>query len=113
MEQDADPFGSHSGLQIKVAGIDEGTAKRVFLFLILATFAMSVMGVAAVLVKHAIFTGHWTSQIQQSFIRLFNLGAEGNVPTWYSSSLLLIAALMLGWNSILAKQRRDAYRNWW
>lgn len=90
-----------------VTGLDEKSATSVLLAFIVGTLAMVFMGIAAVLMKHAVVTGHWTPQMQQSFVRLFELDAEGNIPTWYSSSLLLCASLLLTWNSLIAEKRGD------
>jgi hypothetical protein len=100
MKQSKGSFGLRPPRKINLTGIDEGNAKRVLLSLIVATVAMILMGIAAVIVKHADVNGHWTLEMQESFVRLFNLDAEGNIPTWYSSSLLLCAALLLAWNSL-------------
>jgi hypothetical protein len=105
------PSGLRPRPQMKVTGLDEKSAKNVLIAFIIGTLAMSFMGVAAVLVKHAVVTGHWTPQMQESFVRLFDLDAEGNIPTWYSSILLFCAALLLTWNSLIARERRD--RHWW
>jgi hypothetical protein len=102
------PFG-----KMTVTGLNEASATRVLQFLLIGTAAMILTGIAAVVLKHAEITGHWSSQIQQSFVRLFDLDAEGNIPTWYSSCLLLSAGLLLAWNSVLAQQRKDPYRPWW
>ncbi|MCA9524434.1 MAG: hypothetical protein KC609_25885 [Myxococcales bacterium] len=46
-------------------------------------------------------------------VRFLSLSAEGNLPTWYASSLLLVAALLLV--AIARSARRDATEtaHWW
>jgi hypothetical protein len=38
----------------------------------------------------------WRAQNPWGLVRLFDVNAEGNVPTWFSSSMLLVCALLLG-----------------
>lgn len=40
------------------------------------------------------------SRVSRSFIELFNLDAEVSIPTWFSQTLLLIIALLLGWIAV-------------
>lgn len=44
------------------------------------------------------------------FVRLFALGEEGNVPTWYSSMTLLACAALLAVTALHARHRAD---RWW
>ena len=111
MREGKGPSGLRPRPQMTVTGLDEKSATNVLLAFIVGTLAMVFMGVAAVLVKHAVVTGNWTPQMQQSFVRLFDLDAEGNIPTWYSSTLLFCASLLLTWNSLIAEKRGD--RRWW
>lgn len=36
----------------------------------------------------------WLGKIRDSFVRLFLVSGEGNVPTWYASAALLFAAIL-------------------
>lgn len=48
------------------------------------------------------------------FIRLFGLGQEANVPTWFSSATLLIAALLAAVIAFVRYQYHDALAlQWW
>jgi hypothetical protein len=38
----------------------------------------------------------WGAQIPEGLVRLFSLDSESNIPTWFSSSMLLVCALLLG-----------------
>lgn len=40
------------------------------------------------------------SRVSRSFIELFNLDAEVSISTWFSQTLLLIIALLLGWIAV-------------
>jgi hypothetical protein len=48
------------------------------------------------------------------FVRLFGLGQEANVPTWYASATLLIAAVLAGAVALHESQRGSQLgRQWW
>lgn len=47
------------------------------------------------------------------FVRLFDANAEGNVPTWYSSSTLLMCSLLLAAIAMTRKRARDRYALHW
>lgn len=46
-------------------------------------------------------------------VRLFYLGAEANVPTWYESIVLLICAILLAIIALTKKRNNDKYRFHW
>ena len=46
-------------------------------------------------------------------VRLFNLDAEANVPSWYSSSLLLLCSVLLGVIGQAKLLARDPYATHW
>jgi hypothetical protein len=45
--------------------------------------------------------------------RLFHVGREANIPAWFSSAMLLVAAALLGFISYLKFAQRDRYRALW
>ncbi len=47
------------------------------------------------------------------FVRLFYLDTEGNVPTFFSAILLLLASLLLACIASLKKSSQDPYRRHW
>jgi hypothetical protein len=47
------------------------------------------------------------------FVRLFYVDSEGNIPTFFSSILLLLASLLLWFITVLKKSSRDSYRRHW
>ena len=64
--------------------------------------------VAVSLVKH--LTGHPSAY---GLIPLFNVDEEGNIPTFFSTFLLLFAAVLLGVITILKKKQMDSYASYW
>jgi hypothetical protein len=52
--------------------------------------------------------------LRDSFVQLFSLDRETNVPTWYSSSALLLCAVLLGAIAYATKRRQGSYvAQWW
>lgn len=48
------------------------------------------------------------------FLPLFELDSESNIPTWYSSSLLLVCSALLGWIAREKTNSGDRFRvHWW
>lgn len=59
-----------------------------------------ILGLAALLLAVAHLAAQWSAGAFRArqppeLVRLFNLNAEANVPTWFSSSLLLLCSLLL------------------
>ncbi len=55
--------------------------------------------------------GHYRFGLPRAPAELFSLGFEANVPTWYSSALLLVAGLLLG--RIADRDGTRHRRRWW
>ncbi len=47
------------------------------------------------------------------FIRLFYVDIEGNIPTFFSSTLLLLASLMLALITVFKRSSKDPYHQHW
>lgn len=80
-----------------------------------ATRALVVAGVGLVLLSTAgqvlkFVTGHDTAK---GFIPLFHVATEGNVFTYFSALLLLLAALLLGWIGRSASLRGEPFARHW
>jgi hypothetical protein len=56
------------------------------------------------------FQGH---EYQLGFERQLNLDKENNIPTWYSSSALLVSAILLTVTGLTNKQRGNPYTYHW
>lgn len=52
-------------------------------------------------------------EARDSFVRLFSLDGEANIPAWYSSSLLLLASMLLGIIGLAKKKLDDRYALHW
>lgn len=50
---------------------------------------------------------------QQRIDRMFHLGREANVPTWFSTVLLFIAGIMLAVIAGVKRRQADAFRWYW
>jgi hypothetical protein len=51
---------------------------------------------------------------QLGLVRAFDLNGEGNVPTWYATTMLFLAALMLAYIAAEKQKTRDRFApNWW
>lgn len=79
--------------------------RRFAYILVAAGAAISVAGLAVELVH---LRSH--ADTAEIALELFSLSYEGNVPTWYASSLLLVCALLL---AAIATEARGYRRHWW
>jgi hypothetical protein len=52
-------------------------------------------------------------EAQESFVRLFYLDAEANVPTWYSASILLFCSALLTVIACAKRAQQDPYTRHW
>jgi hypothetical protein len=83
----------------------EGVRRVLWTMLVL----VSALGLLAELVHHL-----WTNSPLAGVAPLFSLSEEGNVPTWYSSALLLTCGLLLLLIASAATQARARHRgHWW
>lgn len=95
MASSADHGAPHGGARTPLADI----ARR----------ARSALLTIAAFLTLASLTGQWARFVLGhdrvfGLVRLFDVGREGNVPTWFASTLLLVATLLL-W-SVAAYERR-------
>lgn len=65
---------------------------RIPYFVAAIIILLFILGVSAELAAQAELSGGALLEIRESFVRLFRLNAEANVPTWYSSVQLLAGA---------------------
>lgn len=72
------------------------------------TVALSLMSLSIAVVGTA--TGHGR---MMGLGRLFSVAAESNIPTWYSSSALLICAMLLGVIAAGKRAMGDRYTGHW
>ena len=82
--------------------------------LVFITGGLVVLSVVANFVTYSIAAGAALEmQVRKSFERLFDLDAEANIPTWFSSALLLMCATLVAANAAAKWQTRGRYRVHW
>ena len=70
-----------------------------------------ILGIANLLVNiSTLFLGH---DYIYGLVPLFDFYQESNIPTWYSSLLLFVAASLLGLISILSKEEKESDTIYW
>ncbi len=82
--------------------------RRIFGALLLGICFLVVAGIASNVLQ---FTFGYRSTL--SFIKLFALDQEGNIPTWFSSLLLFSSAILLGLITTAMTASRDRWRWHW
>jgi hypothetical protein len=85
-------------------------APRVTAALAGVTALLLVLGLLAILVEPVALADPWLQQLQTSYVRLFNVDREANVPTWFSSVLLLLCGGLAA--TIGALAAREARGRW-
>ena len=89
------------------------STKRAIEVLVVIVIVLSLLGLMAVLLGRLSLTNDLLEEFRESVVRLFSLDAEANVPTWYSSSMLL---LLSGLSAIIARLSQDTtvdHVRWW
>lgn len=56
---------------------------------------------------------YWVEKVRHSYVRLFDVNREANIPTWFSSTILLLSALLLAQIYCQKKDARDRYALHW
>lgn len=86
------------------------STSRVERTLLAIIVVLVALGLLAISMTSWPIDNFWLGKARDSFVRLFLLSGEGNVPTWYASaSLMLAAALAL----VIAGHDRVADRGQW
>ena len=82
--------------------------KRTRLVLTLVAVGLTLASISGQFSKHLLGHGHLFG-----LVRLFNLDDEGNIPTWYASSLLLLCSILLVTIACTKKREGDRYLLHW
>lgn len=85
----------------KLAGFFLAGAAALFTLLSLATVGL------------VSFVGHGGFVGSETLVQLFDTDLENNVPTWYASSTLLVAAALLGVIAVRKRTEREPYALHW
>jgi hypothetical protein len=91
-----------------VASTPETSPVRVGRVLAAGTCFLSAAGAAVVYLKYVL--GHDTLF---GLVRRFDLDAEMNVPSWFSSALLFVAAAILGYIAVRTRREGDRFASHW
>lgn len=87
---------------------------RIGRILALVVASLTLLSLAATLsAAYLPASGGLAAQVQGSFVRLFYVDLEANVPTWYSSSVLLLCALLLALIAAARWQGRQPFARHW
>lgn len=84
------------------------SAQRLVRYLVWGVLILSILNIGLLLLRF--FTGH--SRLL-GLGKMFNMGLEANVPTWFSSTILLICSVLLWIISRAVKMRRDRHAVCW
>src|SRR5918995_2066359 len=90
---------------IMVLAIYAGTIVRV---LIIAVLFITLAGLAA---RFALYM--WPEVKFLEPLRLFDVGEERSIPTWFESILFLLCSILLAVVTVAKKRRNDRYRLHW
>jgi hypothetical protein len=104
----ADPLEALSPARRDVVGLRLPRPRVVRRCLLGAILTLHALSLAGQISAHAL--GH---PRLKGFVPLFYVDAESNVPTWYSSMALLLAAALLAVIGCLKLQAREHYRFHW
>ena len=93
--------------------LSEEAIRRVLLWLTLAVGLLTAAGVFSVFWSQIPLDDFHLAEARESFVRLFALDREANVPTWFSSSILLASAAFLGWIAMNRRARQASFWRHW
>src|SRR5918995_2641499 len=83
-------------------------AKTIVRTIIIAVMFITLAGLAA---RFALYM--WGDVRLLEPLRLFNVGDERNIPTWFESILFLLCSILLAVVTVAKKRRNDRYRLHW
>lgn len=80
---------------------------------IVLLLAALIVGLTALSVLGHTLQYLWGRERFVEFVRLFNLGGENNIPTWYASATLFLCALLSAYIAAICSPSSDRYRGHW
>ena len=87
------------------------STRKITKILILAVLCLTVLGVVSNFVEY--FVGHESIVGTEAFVELFDLNREGNIPTWYQSSTLLLCSFLLAAIARSKRRKGASYVSHW
>lgn len=84
----------------------------VYLLAVLA-LVLTAANLLALFLDDLLAPSTWSAEFSESFQRLFVMDWEANIPTWFSSILLVLVAFLLGVIGGLQRGRKDPYWIHW
>ncbi len=87
----------------------QGVAKVLLSVVLCLTF----VGVIANYSRHLTLDDYLLREMRESFVRLFSLDGEANIPAWYSSSSLLLCSMLLPIIAYAKKMTGELYILQW
>lgn len=93
--------------------LSDEAIRRILLWLSMAVGLLTAAGILSVFWSQVPLDDFYLVEARESFVRLFGLDHEANIPTWFSSALLLADAALLGWIA-MSRRAREApfWRHW-
>jgi len=79
--------------------------------LILAVLGFTIAGILSNFIEY--FVGHESIVGTETFVELFDLGGEGNIPTWYATITLLLCSFLLATIFLAKKRQGDSHVTHW
>lgn len=86
---------------------------KIVKILLIITTILIIFNILAVCSEDLILESELLLEIRESFIRLFSVDKEANVPTWFSSSMLLLCSLLLFVIAVIKKSYNEQYISHW
>ena len=80
------------------------------------TTAMLILVVASIIASWLSLKSvpyFWIEKIRHSYVRLFDVNREANIPTWFSSTILLLSALLCARVYCQKRAVKDRYTFYW
>lgn len=81
--------------------------------LLIVTAVLSIFNLLAIYSEDLLLEKELLVEIRESFVRLFSVDREANVPTWFSSSMLLLCSLLLFLVAEIKKSYHEKYISHW
>ena len=97
----------------RVIRLNEVAARRIISTLTITVCLLTVAGLIAFFGSRVRFDDFYLEEVRESFVRLFILDGEANVPTWFSSSILLACAMLLAWIAMCQRAAEDRFWRHW
>ena len=85
--------------------------RRITKILVIAVLGFTIAGILSNFIEYIV--GHESIIGTETFVELFDLNREGNIPTWYAATTWLFCSYLVAFIALAKKKESASYVTHW